>query len=109
VEVRALKDSPLALRKWSLNGGVVKIQLTRVADFPDVDALNRAIYAFTRALTGPEDQSHEADLLEALDWLLASITADPANERYPGDKEDRLLLACAAARTAIAKATGEQP
>ena len=46
------------------------------------------------------------DLLEALDWLLASIEADPASERYPGDREERLELARASARAAIAKATG---
>ena len=46
------------------------------------------------------------DLLEALDWLLASIEADPKGERYPGDGEERLLLARASARAAIAKATG---
>lgn len=45
------------------------------------------------------------DLLVALDWLLASLEADPAAENYPGDREDRLTLARAAARVAIAKAT----
>ena len=47
------------------------------------------------------------DLHEALDWLLASVTADPASEVYPGDKEERITLACGAARTALAKANGQ--
>lgn len=46
-------------------------------------------------------------LLEALDWLLASVTADPSAERHPGDKDERLSLACAAAHAAILSATRE--
>ena len=46
------------------------------------------------------------DLLEALDWLLASVTADPAAERHPDDKAERLLLACGAARQALSLAFG---
>jgi hypothetical protein len=49
------------------------------------------------------------DLAEALDWLLASIEADPANDRYPGDREERLTLACGGARIALAKALGPSP
>jgi len=46
------------------------------------------------------------DLLEALDWLLACVTADKSAEKYPGDHDDRLELAKACARTALAKAMG---
>lgn len=46
------------------------------------------------------------ELLEALDWLLASVTTDQP-ENYPGDREERLLLACGGARAAIAKAIGD--
>lgn len=44
------------------------------------------------------------EMLEALDWLLAAIEADPAKESHPGDREERLALACAAARNAMAMA-----
>jgi hypothetical protein len=47
------------------------------------------------------------DLHEALDWLLACVLADPASEVHPDDKEERLILACGAARTALAKANGQ--
>ena len=47
------------------------------------------------------------ELAEALDWLLASIDADPSAERHPDDKAERLLLAKAAARLALARATDQ--
>ena len=46
-------------------------------------------------------------LLEALDWLLYSVERDPSEENYPGDREERLLLACGLARRTIAQAAGE--
>ena len=46
------------------------------------------------------------DLLEALDWLLGCIEADPKNERHPDDWKERLSMARAGARAAIAKAGG---
>ena len=61
-----LKDEkPLALRTWSLNGGVIRIQLTRLADFADGDAIHGAIHAFTKALAGSRAPS-DAALVEAL-------------------------------------------
>ncbi len=47
----------------------------------------------------------KAELLEALDWLLASVEVNAADERHPDDKGERLTLAKACARAAIAKAT----
>jgi hypothetical protein len=43
------------------------------------------------------------DLAEALDWLLASVEADRSKENHPGDKDERIVLACGAARTVLTK------
>jgi hypothetical protein len=64
-------------------------------------------------LTGkPENEANARliaaapDLHEALDWLLACVLAE-FEEVHPDDKEERLILACGAARTALAKANGQ--
>jgi len=66
VESGVKDEKPLALRTWSLNGGVIRIQLTRLADFADGDAIHGAIHAFTKALAGSRAPS-DAALVEALE------------------------------------------
>ncbi len=66
-----------------------------VMDPPEVGVANAALI-----VSAPE-------LLEALEWLLACVEADPEAESYPGYWDERLLLACGAAHTALRKARGE--
>jgi len=100
-----LKDEkPLALRTWSLNGGVIRIQLTRLADFADGDAIHGAIHAFTKALAGSRAPS-DAALVEALEVVMMWIDNwDPnftEDDAWPSDRDK--------ARAALAAAKGQQP
>lgn len=65
-----------------------------------------AAFAIASWNARPNDPAEPAgpELAAALKWLLASIEADPADERHPDDHEERLALAKAAARKALAKA-----
>ena len=96
-----LKDEkPLALRTWSLNGGVIRIQLTRLADFADGDAIHGAIHAFTKALAGSRAPS-DAALVEALEEVMGVAELYvPVPLSAPGFKR---------ARAALAAAKGQQP
>lgn len=99
-----LKDEkPLALRVWSLNGGVIRIQLTRLADFADGDAIHGAIHAFTKALAGSRAPS-DAALVEALEEARARIAAW---EGLQFEREDDPLRRVIDA--ALAAAKGQQP
>ena len=102
-------EKPLALRVWSLNGGVIRIQLTRLADFADGDAIHGAIHAFTKALAGSRAPS-DAALVEALeaiskgDWL--------GVQRFAEDSDGDFLLRViakmrAVSRVALAAAKGQ--
>ena len=91
-----LKDEkPLALRTWSLNGGVIRIQLTRLADFADGDAIHGAIHAFTKALAGSRAPS-DAALVEALEEVMGVAELYvPVPLSAPGFKRARAALAAA--------------
>jgi len=84
VESGVKDEKPLALRTWSLNGGVIRIQLTRLADFADGDAIHGAIHAFTKALAGSRAPS-SAPLLEALELALAVLEEADARLDYHPD------------------------
>lgn len=93
-------EKPLALRTWSLNGGVIRIQLTRLADFADGDAIHGAIHAFTKALAGSRAPS-DAALVEALEEVMGVAELYvPVPLSAPGFKR---------ARAALAAAKGQQP
>ena len=93
-------EKPLALRTWSLNGGVIRIQLTRLADFADGDAIHGAIHAFTKALAGSRAPS-DAALVEVLEEVMGVAELYvPVPLSAPGFKR---------ARAALAAAKGQQP
>jgi hypothetical protein len=119
VESGVKDEKPLALRTWSLNGGVIRIQLTRLADFADGDAIHGAIHAFTKALAGSRAPS-DAALVEALEEIESLLpTLEPiANQICPPgclptigqqSKIDALVKPCAVAARALAAAKGQQP
>lgn len=88
-------EKPLALRTWSLNGGVIRIQLTRLADFADGDAIHGAIHAFTKALAGSRAPS-DAALVEALEEVMGVAELYvPVPLSAPGFKRARAALAAA--------------
>ena len=88
-------EKPLALRVWSLNGGVIRIQLTRLADFADGDAIHGAIHAFTKALAGSRAPS-DAALVEALEEVMGVAELYvPVPLSAPGFKRARAALAAA--------------
>jgi len=100
VESGVKDEKPLALRTWSLNGGVIRIQLTRLADFADGDAIHGAIHAFTKALAGSRAPS-DAALVEALEEVMGVAELYvPVPLSAPGFKR---------ARAALAAAKGQQP
>jgi len=113
VESGVKDEKPLALRTWSLNGGVIRIQLTRLADFADGDAIHGAIHAFTKALAGSRAPS-DAALVEALDACkvkFAEYALLHYRKRTPdGDEKamanQRMADMCDAA---LAAAKGQQP
>lgn len=92
-------EKPLALRIWSLNGGVIRIQLTRLADFADGDAIHGAIHAFTKALAGSRAPS-DAALVEALEEVLTALDASRGQGSYPDFEawETKARAALAAAK-----------
>lgn len=98
-------EKPLALRTWSLNGGVIRIQLTRLADFADGDAIHGAIHAFTKALAGSRAPS-DAALVEALEWYAEQVRdcrkitseGDAARRTLDKDGGQRARAALAAAK-----------
>lgn len=96
-------EKPLALRTWSLNGGVIRIQLTRLADFADGDAIHGAIHAFTKALAGSRAPS-DAALVEALERLVVNYGEPHPLARAHLETEDLRF-----ARAALAAAKGQQP
>lgn len=99
-------EKPLALRTWSLNGGVIRIQLTRLADFADGDAIHGAIHAFTKALAGSRAPS-DAALVEALEAAI-DLIVDMSRQRWCEMEctEDELV---GDFRAALAAAKGQQP
>lgn len=104
-------EKPLALRVWSLNGGVIRIQLTRLADFADGDAIHGAIHAFTKALAGSRAPS-DAALVEALEEQTLAVKAFMRavdSGRVLVGTSNRLEAANNAARAALAAAKGQQP
>jgi len=95
VESGVKDEKPLALRTWSLNGGVIRIQLTRLADFADGDAIHGAIHAFTKALAGSRAPS-DAALVEALEEVMGVAELYvPVPLSAPGFKRARAALAAA--------------
>lgn len=106
-------EKPLALRTWSLNGGVIRIQLTRLADFADGDAIHGAIHAFTKALAGSRAPS-DAALVEALEETATYLEA--LSDNHLRNDVDMLLDDCEdpraiaeKLRAALAAAKGQQP
>ena len=106
-------EKPLALRTWSLNGGVIRIQLTRLADFADGDAIHGAIHAFTKALAGSRAPS-DAALVEALEQTATYLEA--LSDNHLRNDVDMLLDDCEdpraiaeKLRAALAAAKGQQP
>lgn len=112
-------EKPLALRTWSLNGGVIRIQLTRLADFADGDAIHGAIHAFTKALAGSRAPS-DAALVEALEDVTAHLAAaisllsrSPKTGAASNKMFDQMLIdydnSAARGRAALAAVKGQQP
>ena len=103
-------EKPLALRTWSLNGGVIRIQLTRLADFADGDAIHGAIHAFTKALAGSRAPS-DAALVEALEAVINVMGLDHARtcagRVCDCDVEDTRDHVRRSARAALAAAKGQ--
>lgn len=92
-------EKPLALRVWSLNGGVIRIQLTRLADFADGDAIHGAIHAFTKALAGSRAPS-DAAMVEALKIIAFLRSGGPTRNKLAMQMERIAIDALDAIETA---------
>jgi len=113
VESGVKDEKPLALRTWSLNGGVIRIQLTRLADFADGDAIHGAIHAFTKALAGSRAPS-DAALVEALEPFARAYERWADGGNLKGWQAERMKQSVDAHRycvafEALAAAKGQQP